>query len=84
MRLRPQGRAGSADPIAPPPKLVYTPQELADLLGVSITLLRTWRAQGLGPAAMQLGERTLRYHVADVEAFIAGSRAGGLPPEGQA
>ncbi len=53
-------------------------------LGVSAKSVRDWRVQSLGPVVMPLTVRTLRYHVADVEAFIASRRAGSLLPEGQA
>jgi Helix-turn-helix domain len=85
IQLRPLVRPGSAGPVpTSPPKLVCTPREVADMLGVSVKALRDWRVQGLGPAVMRLTRRTLRYHVADVEAFIASRRNGTEPPNGQA
>ncbi len=74
--LRPPAQPRPADPVAAPSaKMVCTPRDVADMLGVSVKTLSDWRAKGFGPDVMRLSIRTLRYHIADVEAFIAGRRA---------
>ena len=45
-----------------------------DKLGVSVKALERWRALGEGPAVVRLTEKTLRYHLVDVEAFIDSRR----------
>lgn len=53
----------------PPPKLLLTPREAAQTLGVSTRTLFTWTASGQLPA-VRLGARSVRYSLADLHAFI--------------
>ncbi len=48
---------------------LLTPQETANLLGIRRETLCRWRQRGAGPAYVQMG-RYVRYHRADVEAFL--------------
>jgi hypothetical protein len=54
------------------PDLVPT-SEAARRLGVCPTTLRTWRRIGVGPAWHDVGTYP-RYHVKDIEAFLASRR----------
>lgn len=44
--------------------------ELAALLDVSTITLANWRSTGKGPRFVKVGKRMVRYHRADVMAFI--------------
>ncbi len=46
-----------------------SPQQLADLLGVSINTIYDWNQHGGSPAITRIG-RTVRYSRADVEAWL--------------
>lgn len=48
---------------------LLTPEELAEMLGVSPSTIRWWRSEGRGPRATKVG-RLLRYDEADVRAWI--------------
>jgi phage terminase Nu1 subunit (DNA packaging protein) len=54
---KPQERLRPARGIEPP----YTPEELADLLGVTEKTLETWRREGIGPDPMSLTAKVVRY-----------------------
>lgn len=46
----------------------------AAMLGVNTHTLENWRWRGIGPRARKIGQRLVRYHRADLAAFIdAGS-----------
>lgn len=61
-------------PVSPPaPKLLLTPREAAQTLGVSTRTLFTWTASGQLPA-VRLGARSVRYAMSDLENFIAARR----------
>jgi hypothetical protein len=47
-------------------------RETAAILGVEVGTLRNWRALGKGPRFRKIGERMVRYHRADLAAFIGG------------
>ena len=52
---------------------LLTAAEAAAYVNVSIRTLARWRAAGLGPAIVKLSARTVRYRVADLDAWIATS-----------
>lgn len=52
--------------------------EAAAILGARVQTLRNWRWRGEGPHFHKIGQRLVRYHRADLAAFIAGAgRKGG-------
>ena len=54
------------------------PKQVASRLGVAAGLLRTWRLEGsTGPRALVLSPRVVRYHAADVDAWLASKGLGG-------
>ena len=48
-----------------------TPAEISVRYSVPIATLKEWRETGYGPKATRLGRRSLRYKIADWEAFLA-------------
>lgn len=50
-------------------------REAAAILGCAVQSLRNWRWKGIGPRAMKIGQRLVRYHVADLAAFIEAGNA---------
>ena len=46
--------------------------EAAAILGIAVRTLRNWRALRKGPHFNKIGQRMVRYHRADLSAFIAG------------
>jgi excisionase family DNA binding protein len=62
-------------PASPPPscptgRLLLRPQEAANSLGVSLRSLMAWAAAGDVPV-VRLGDRCLRFSVADLQVWIA-------------
>ena len=56
---------------------LLTPPETADILGVKVQTLTTWRGAGTGPIFVRIGgarKGAIRYHPADLEAFIGAAR----------
>lgn len=51
-------------------------KEVAPRLAVSLASLRRWRVEGRGPRYLKLGA-SVRYRIADVEAWLASRPAGG-------
>jgi excisionase family DNA binding protein len=49
---------------------LWSPEDLAQYLGVPLATLYAWRYRGEGPPALKVG-RHLRYRVADVEQWLA-------------
>lgn len=47
-------------------------REAAAILSASVLTLRNWRWRGDGPRWRKLGQRMVRYHRADLAAFIEG------------
>lgn len=45
-------------------------REASAVLGVAVQTLRNWRWRGVGPRTRKLGARMVRYHRADLAAFI--------------
>ena len=58
-------------------RLVYTPAETADALGVTEDRLQEWRSTGRGPRFLAWGRRTIRYRVTDIEAWLSEQRSVG-------
>lgn len=50
-------------------------REAAAILGVAVTTMRNWRWKEEGPRFRKLGTRLVRYHRADLQAFIEGKEA---------
>jgi hypothetical protein len=46
-------------------------REAAAILGAQVQTLRNWRWRGDGPRFRKVGARLVRYHRADLAAFIA-------------
>jgi predicted DNA-binding transcriptional regulator AlpA len=47
--------------------------EAAGILGLRVSTIRNWRAEGRGPRFRKIGLRAVRYLRADLESFVAGS-----------
>lgn len=52
------------------PDRLWTAQEVADYLRVSVQQIHTWRYLGRGPRAMKAG-RNLRFRQSDVDAWLS-------------
>lgn len=48
---------------------LFSPQQLADYLGVPIRTVYAWNSQGTGPTPIKVGKH-VRYRAEDVEAFL--------------
>jgi hypothetical protein len=55
-------------------KDVLTPQHLAERWGVTVQALAQLRYRGTGPTFIRLGSKSIRYRLADVEAYEAAQR----------
>lgn len=55
-------------------QLLLNEHETAELLRVSVQLLRKWRANGAGPEHVKLG-KCVRYSRTDVESFVVALKA---------
>lgn len=64
----------SATVNAMPDEDLLTPREVADLLGVSVKTVETWRKQNAGPPWFQMSERVIRYRRGDVTEWLAAQR----------
>jgi predicted DNA-binding transcriptional regulator AlpA len=53
------------------PSEVVRPAEAALVLSVSLSLLKKWRAEGVGPRFVRLGGRAIGYRQADLSDWIA-------------
>lgn len=66
----------SENPLAPhhaamlSPGDLVTEREAAAILSASVQTLRNWRWAGKGPRVRKIGQRLVRYHRADLAAFI--------------
>lgn len=49
---------------------LLTPEEVAEMLGISETTLKRWRLDGEGPPAVFLSPRTIRYSPEAVAAWM--------------
>lgn len=45
--------------------------QAANILGVKPETLQRWRREGKGPKSVRIGDRSIRYTVSDLKAFIA-------------
>lgn len=70
----------AGNPLAPHVAAKLEPGDLVDdheaaaILGATVQTLRNWRWRGTGPRFRKVGARMVRYHRADLAAFIdAGS-----------
>jgi hypothetical protein len=45
-------------------------REAASILKTEVRTLRNWRALGKGPRFLKVGKRLVRYHRADLSAFV--------------
>ena len=55
------------------PNQLLTPQEVSDLLKISVGTLENWRMRGHGPKYLKLGgqhQSPVRYRLQDVEDFM--------------
>lgn len=58
-------------PQAPRPNTkIFTPAEVAYVLGCSVPTLAYWRIAGKGPAFVRPKPRLVRYRLEDIEAFL--------------
>ncbi|MGH8041287.1 MAG: helix-turn-helix transcriptional regulator [Rudaea sp.] len=68
----------SCNPPTPPSAAMLSPgdlvteREAAAILATSVQTLRNWRWQHKGPRVRKIGLRLVRYHRADLAAFVAG------------
>lgn len=66
----------SSNTPAPQPAATLQPGDLVDereaaaILGAQVQTLRNWRWNGKGPRFHKVGERLVRYHRADLAAFV--------------
>jgi predicted DNA-binding transcriptional regulator AlpA len=59
------------------PDALLKEQEVADLLGLSVRTLQSWRIRLAGPPFVQVG-RAIRYRRRDLVAWIDANTVGGL------
>lgn len=48
---------------------LYTPEDLAEIMGVPVSTVKYWRLNGKGPRAIRVA-RSYRYQKADIEAWL--------------
>lgn len=61
----------------------FTEKELAARWKMTARTLQNWRAKGIGPRFIRIGERSIFYRLADVEAYEQANVVGKLtPPDG--
>jgi predicted DNA-binding transcriptional regulator AlpA len=49
---------------------VISEQDAGPYIGYSTHALRKWRREGTGPAYLQVGSRSIRYRVADLDNWL--------------
>ena len=60
-----------------------TEKDLANRWKMTTRTLQGWRAKGIGPAFIRIGERSIFYRASDVEAYESANVVGRtIPPEG--
>jgi len=65
-----------SNPLVPPNAAPLNPGDLvneteaAAILGAQVQTLRNWRWKGIGPRTRKIGQRLVRYHRADLAAFV--------------
>lgn len=58
-------------------------KQLAERWGMTARTLQGWRAKGIGPKFIRIGERSIFYRIGDVEAYEASSVVGKpIAPDG--
>lgn len=60
--------------------ILLTEKDLAARFQLTTRTIRSWKAQGTGPASIELGDRSLRYRLADVLAYEDRRSTGGAIP----
>ena len=70
MRRAPRAVALPAASTKPERPVVLNPREAAQYLGVSVSTLKLWRAQKIGPKWVKRGARLIGYRPADLEQFL--------------
>jgi len=58
-------------------KQQLTDVQVAEYLNVSVSTVRRWRLTGGGPRWVRIGGSSIRYPIADLEAYVANSPSGG-------
>lgn len=53
------------------PQRLLTPEVAADYLQVTVKTLANWRYLGIGPKYRKVGQRCVRYRLADLDEFLA-------------
>ncbi|MFI1948050.1 helix-turn-helix transcriptional regulator [Streptomyces virginiae] len=53
---------------------LWTPDQLAEYLGISVRSLYNWKYKGLGPKTVKVGSR-LRYRWGDIEDWLDATSA---------
>lgn len=72
MKAKTKQLAPSTVPAALQPGDLVNEHEAAAIIGGEVGTLRNWRSLGKGPRYYKIGERMVRYHRADLAAFIGG------------
>jgi predicted DNA-binding transcriptional regulator AlpA len=54
------------------PRLLLSPKEAAEFLGIPSGTLAQWRSQRRGPPYIKLEERLVRYRRSDLEGYLSG------------
>ena len=54
-----------------PERKLLPPPDAADYLGISIPKLNKGRCDGTGPAFVRISSRCIRYHIEDLDRWIA-------------
>lgn len=71
-----QGMGESAGRQGLKPEELLLPGEAAAMLKLSVSTLAQWRGQGKGPKWVSVGDKAVRYRLADVLAFGETARGG--------
>jgi predicted DNA-binding transcriptional regulator AlpA len=50
---------------------LLTPQQLADMLSLPLSSIYDMRYRGMGPRALKLNDKALRFRLSDVQAWLA-------------
>jgi predicted DNA-binding transcriptional regulator AlpA len=53
-----------------------TQHEAAGIIGVTINTLYRWHKQGIGPTRLKIGPKLVRYHLDEVNAWLASQTFG--------
>ena len=53
------------------PETLFTPEEAADMLRISVRTLEAHRAKGTAPRCIRIGPRKLAFRLTDLREFIA-------------